>query len=286
MMTKSGKAAHASDSEEMYDKPQVRGKTNDKWTAIGSIVSGAIHIRQKMPCQDAIHVHTAPDYVVACVADGHGSSSCPHSDEGAKAAVEVAGQLLTSMLERGLDTTTLSAQKDIWLPKQIETQWNETIRNLHAKNERETTEPFPYILYGTTLLALAATETFIFVLQIGDGDILMMDSSGVARPLLPTEEKVGEDTESLCLVDAWKYVRTQIIPWNATDGAPMFLLSTDGYANSFADSAGFYKAGVDFLQLWQEEGLDYLSENLEGWLRISSDKGSGDDISLVLVGRS
>ena len=271
------------------------------WTAIGGIVPGAIHIRQDKPCQDAMHIRQGKNYAIACVADGHGSASCPHSDDGSKAAVKVAAELLSSMLKQGSDAAAFSAQREIWLPRQIEAKWKEAVKVIHGENGRqggscstvkepdshESTDktPFPYIQYGTTLLAIAATETFIFALQIGDGDMLMIDKSGTARPLLPTEEKVGEDTESLCLTDAWKYVRTQVIPWNPSDGAPLFLLSTDGYANSFANSGGFAKAGADFLQLWQNEGTDYISENLPDWLRISSDKGSGDDIALVLIAR-
>ena len=304
-MMKSGKVARATgDTEDMQSKPKVRLEARSKWEVIGSVATGAIHLRKEQPCQDALHTLVTENYAIACVADGHGSSACPHSDDGSKAAVKIAAELLATMLEQ-MDAATISAQKEIWLPKQIESKWKEAVKAIHAEAGRDDTlDPFPYILYGTTLLALAATESFVFALQIGDGDILMVDRDGVARPLLPTEEKVGEDTESLCLADAWKYVRTQIVHLepernratpkesvspeaellkNPSDGAPMFLLSTDGYANSFADSSGFLKAGADFLRLWQEEGSSYINENLAEWLRISSDKGSGDDISLALV---
>jgi len=254
-----------------------------KWVTAGGVVPGAIHLRQDVPCQDALYISASEKYAIACVADGHGSASCPHSGDGSKAAVKAAGDLLESLMEQGLDAATLSSQKDIWLPKQIESKWQEAVQSIHSENGREEAEPFPYMLYGTTLLALAATESFIFALQIGDGDILMIDETGEARTLLPTEEKIGEETESLCQSDAWQYIRTQIIPWNSENGAPMFLLSTDGYANGFADSSGFRKAGTDFLRLWREEGQEYINDNLENWLRISSDKGSGDDIALALV---
>jgi len=253
-----------------------------KWVAIGSIVDGAIHLRQEKPCQDGLFLRESEDdkkpaFAIACVADGHGSGSCPHSDEGAKIAVAVAGELLEAMPH------DLNAYKDIRLPRKIESEWKKAVQKMHAKNGRDEAEPFPYILYGTTLIAVIATDKFIFALQIGDGNILMIDKEGNARPILAVAETVGEDTESLCLDDAWTYVRTQIIPWNAADAPAMFLLSTDGYANSFTDSKGFTKAGTDFFQLWREKGLDYINENLQGWLRQSSDKGSGDDIAMALL---
>ncbi|MDR0273547.1 MAG: protein phosphatase 2C domain-containing protein, partial [Clostridiales bacterium] len=205
---------------------------------------------------------------------GHGSSSCPYSSDGAEAAVQVAAEILAEMLHDDI------RKDDNRLQRQIEAGWKDAVEKLHTAKERE--EPFEYILYGTTLIAVAASDKFIFALQIGDGNILMMNGSK-AEPVLAIEESVGEDTESLCLNNAWTFVRTQIIPWDDKSGAEMFLLSTDGYANSFSDSSGFIKAGEDFYKLWKNEGLSYIDENLEGWLRRSSDKGSGDDIAIALL---
>lgn len=232
-------------------------------------------MRNEKPCQDAIFFNSQKKFSIACVADGHGSESCPHSHDGAQAAVKIAAELIEAMLPN------LHAHKDIRLPKQLEAKWKEAVEKIHAEKEREA--PFAHVLYGTTLLAVVAAESFIFALQIGDGNILMVDREGNARPVLCTGDSVGEDTESLCLDDAWTYIRTQIIPRNPTDGSVMFLLSTDGYANSFADSSGFLKAGTDFFKLWKEEGIAYIDENLPHWLRQSSDKGSGDDIAMALI---
>jgi len=265
------------------------------WMVVGDCVTGAIHIRQERICQDAIYIHSPnPKYALACVADGHGSASCPYSDEGARIAVDLVGKLLSGILEDDTDPlATLSAHKDIWLPKQIETHWKDAVRSTHALKWRKDQEngenqgKFPYILYGTTLLALAATDSFVFALQIGDGNILIVDQDGSARPILSNTEglaSIGEDTESLCMDDAWKYIQTQIIPWNENSNG-MFLLSTDGYANSFTDTKGFIKAGADFHRIWQEEGHEYIRDNLLEWLRQSSDKGSGDDIALALIAR-
>lgn len=248
-----------------------------KWAAIGSVVTGAIHKRNEKPCQDALFFRAEKTHAIACVADGHGSEKCPYSDEGAAAAVRVAAEILAEMLP------TLDVHKDILLPKRIEAEWKKEVERIHAEAERETSEgePFPYILYGTTLLAAVAVKDFIFALQIGDGNMLLIDKNG-ARPILEAAENVGEDTESLCLTDAWTYVRTQIIPHGGKSPA-LFLLSTDGYANSFADSSGFLKAGTDFYKIWQEESLNAIAENLSDWLSQSSEKGSGDDIAMALL---
>jgi hypothetical protein len=253
-----------------------------KWAIAGSKVDGAVHIRQERPCQDAILTREFADFAIAAVADGHGSASCPFSEDGANAAVDIAAELLEAMIPV---PDSLHAHKDIRLPKMLEAKWKEAVEKIHAEQGRELTpgEPFPHILYGTTLVAIAAAKDFVFALQIGDGNILMVDRDGNARPILEVADTVGEETESLCLDEAWTYVRTQIIPWTTKDAPTMFLISTDGYAKSFADSSGFIKAGTDFFNIWREDGLSYISENLEDWLRKSSDKGSGDDIAMALL---
>jgi len=258
------------------------------WQAVGSVVDGAVHIRQKKPCQDAVFFRAEKKYAIACVADGHGSNSCPYSAEGSKAAVELAFNILKELLPN------IKVEKDIRLPKKIEVEWKSFVRELHTRLKREpeaepltlndvgaTVDTFPYILYGSTLIAAVATQDYIFALQIGDGNILLIDENG-ATPILPVAENIGEDTESLCLKDAWTHIRTHIVPFKR-ENPVMLLIATDGYANSFSDSSGFYKAGTDFFKLWQEEGLSYIGENLPDWLRKSSDKGSGDDIAMALL---
>ena len=260
-------------------------KSGNTWDVIGSTVIGANHVRTNAECQDAMYIHKNElGYVIAAVADGHGSKTCPYSSEGAHIAVMVSEKLLGTILSQGLNDAqfTFAANKDDRIPKQLEIMWKEEVRSHHKAKKRD--EVFDdlalFTLYGTTLVVIAAAFDFVFFIKIGDGDILMMSEEG-AGFILEQEEKVGEDTESLCLDEAWKYVRTQIA--QIKNNMVMFLISTDGYSNSFADKAGFLKAGEDFYKLWMEESLEFIEISLEDWLRKSSDKGSGDDISLALV---
>lgn len=267
------------------------------WETVGAIVQGATHIKQDKPCQDALYIHgaleaaPAPPYALACVADGHGSERCLFSDEGAKTACAIAADILAVLLESADPAEMLAAQKDIRLPKLLENRWKEAVTALHAQKthnlaDSEEIAPFSYELYGTTLLALAATESFIFAMQIGDGDIVAIDTGGNSRWLIPPCDHPGNETESLCLENAWQYVRTQLIPLNGENplsATPMYLLSTDGYANSFTTSEGFLKVGTDIFTLWREKGRAYIEENLPHWLAQTSADGSGDDIALAIV---
>ena len=257
--------------------------SGSKWSAIGDVVTGASHIRQGTVCQDALAIHTdETGFVVAAVADGHGSRACPYSDEGAHLAVQAAIRLLGSILMQDLKGAqfTFATNKDDRIPKQLEIMWKESVKERHTSKGRGETDSL-FVMYGSTLNAVAATDDFVFFVKIGDGDILMMSEDGPVQ-VLPTADRLGEDTESLCMDGAWKYVRTQIMQMK-DDRELMLVLASDGYSNSFTETGGFLKAGMDFFRLSSQEGLGSIKKSLSDWLRQSSDVGSGDDISLALV---
>jgi hypothetical protein len=86
-------------------------------------------------------------------------------------------------------------------------------------------------------------------------------------------------TESLCMDDSWLEFKTGIFDFHALE-PKLILLSTDGYYNSFNNTAGFLKIGLDYLAFLEELGYSYLSQNLYNILRQTSIEGSGDDITL------
>ena len=241
-----------------------------KWAGIGGIVAGANHIRQDTKCQDAVLIKEDKDYIVAAVADGHGSSRCKYSLMGSNLAVKIACEFLGGLMESGKDI--FLTQKDIWIPKKIETAWKNAVFSDYNTNN--------YELYGTTLLAVLVSYDFIFVLQIGDGDIIAISNDN-AYFIFNDIIKIGEDTESLCMEESWKYIKTAFI---SPDNIDMIMLSSDGYSNSFITESDFFQAGMDFYKLWNDKA--YLQKNLPDWLYKTSQKGSGDDITVALIGKS
>jgi len=260
-----------------------------RWDAIGCAAAGAAHLSRGRPCQDALRLFFDPSgkFIVAAVADGHGSESCPYSLEGAEAAAEVAVELLAEILS-GRDSfesfSFFDAQREIWIPKQLETIWKNKIKLIHAERERADIKPFPFIMYGTTLLTLAASEEFIFIMQIGDGDALLAceDGSEIMR-LIEADENDSGDTFSLCMDDCWKYFQTALYPLE-TERDTMILLSTDGYSNCFP-GGGFERACADIYESLCANGKEYVENNLREWLETSSANGSGDDITVALIFR-
>lgn len=285
------------------------------WQTVGGCVQGASHIRNAKPCQDALRIDNKLPLHIISLSDGHGSAACPYSDEGAKVAVDTAFFVFSSIFKGKDPYHTISTNKDIWLPKQIEQHWKNTIKGLHQVKGRDLPpdgEEFPYELYGATLLTMVLTDDFVFALQLGDGDILSIeeldefeDSQNVLNEnarnknaedenfeetrkfhidwVIPPDDSLGPETNSLCQTDCWQHMKTRIIHLEPGKRSPVFLLSTDGYANSFYNNDGFKKAGADFYKLWHDEGKDYIESNIGGWLSESSAQGSGDDITLAIV---
>ena len=255
------------------------------WQVVGQSVRGAVHERNGLPNQDAIHwLPESGDgsSMVLAVADGHGSARYPRSHIGARFAVEKGAQLVHDFLNSQANGDRLSLIKDAteeWLPRALVREW------LEAVTEHLDREPLTEgsIAYGATLLLAAVTERFAIYLQLGDGEILVVSERGeVSRPMSKDERLFGNETTSLCAPDAWRDFRVSFQPFSQSPPA-LILLSTDGYPNSFRHESGFLQVGSDILKMIQEDGLTTVNDNLQRWLSDSTRAGSGDDVTLGIL---
>ncbi len=281
-----------------------------KWGVLGHSQLGASHVRQGLPNQDAIRYYNLPDGscpVVVAVADGHGSAKSFRSHVGAAIAAETAVQVCLEFLE-GTGDAPPSAVKNAaeqHIPARIFQAWKRRVAEHHARNPFTTEElnrlaeqsgaadrdrmaraERPQLAYGSTLLTAFLTNEYLMAFQLGDGDILAVsDSTGEVGYVIPKDESlIANETTSLCQDDAHKYVRCR---FQLFQGRPpgLVMLSTDGYANSFATAPDFLKAGTDYLDMLQSEGKNSLQKNLPEWLEEASRQGSGDDITLGMIYR-
>ena len=98
-----------------------------------------------------------------------------------------------------------------------------------------------YALYGTTLVGMLITETFVFSFQIGDGNITLVTSDEVCS-VVEADKLLGTETHSLSRPDAWRKAVSSIRRKNVEDNLPyLYMLSTDGFENSYANDAEFKK---------------------------------------------
>jgi serine/threonine protein phosphatase PrpC len=262
------------------------------WRAIGRSVRGASHRRGRIPNQDAIAWVPASGTgspLILGVADGHGAQASFRSDTGSALAVEVATALLGEFLEQeagaGLGQLASAVRS---IPRELIARWRRAVDDHAGKN------PIPVngargdiaIAYGSTILAAAVTEEFVVLLQLGDGDILLVSADGEVRRPWPRDGRyLGGETPSLCSEDAWTQVRVDIQAF-APEAHQLILLCTDGYANSFREDDGFLRTGRDILEIIQQEGIGRVEQDLEDWLWEASELGSGDDITSGLLWRA
>lgn len=270
---------------------------------IEASVTGATHKRGGSPNQDAIGWANDLDNdlsFILALADGHGGAKSFRSHLGSQMAVQAVLQVIKEWLEnRKSSTDKTNFYKDVHelLPKTFVSCWQEKVKSDLADNPISSTELFnlekksgqvalseinenPFLIYGTTILATLITGNELIYWQLGDGDILEVFFDGeVHRPIARDARLFANETTSLCLPDSWRDFQVTIS--NTTPS--LIILSTDGYANSFLDEAGFLQVGTDILEIIRNEGLDTVNKNLSDWLEESTLRGSGDDITVGIV---
>ena len=256
----------------------------------GESVQGASHSRVDKICQDSNKIDSFGQgiYVIA-VADGHGSDKCPYSDEGSFSATKVFCKLLIDYYKKYKDKEALQlflqTEGEIKIAQTIDLEWKKLIKTIHNKKNRdEYDDEFDiYKLYGTTLLGLAITDTFVFAFQVGDGDITYIDANGVS-PVITDEKILGVETHSLSKKESWKKALTKLIVKNQDYNLPyMFMLTTDGFANSFISEEEFHKNCNGYYDMVKEHSFAAVKDNLGTWLKETSEQGCGDDITAVLA---
>ena len=278
------------------------------WKVAHACVRGSAHVRTGLPNQDAAQCISipaegaSPPIAIAAVSDGHGGIRHFRSQIGSTLAVSTAvdvlqGFLLQHASSAGADS--ISADTIQELERDLVVHWLDAVSTdlenhpLTAEElgqleegdgaeSRTSVETLPTLAYGATLLVAAATDNLILYLQLGDGEILCVDSTGeTTRPLPADARLLGNQTTSLCQPDAWHEFRAA---WfGASDLPALVLLSTDGYANSFRSDEDFLKIGADYLEIIREQGVTVLAEELPEILKEATQQGSGDDITLAIL---
>jgi hypothetical protein len=303
-------------------------QSKQDWQFIGNSVRGASHIRNNKPNQDAIawlpclptqnkeHERDGPDQIIkampliVAIADGHGSERHIHSDRGARFAVDTAVSVLEKFIyeHNGDSPTSIKRIAQQLLPNLLVRNWKELVnRDLEALKtidtsitSSDTTEENinnsqpqisdRYIEYGTTLLAVAITDSYILYVQLGDGDVLTVLPTGeVTRPLPTDANLIANETYSLCEPQAQDNfrIRLQMLEDISVEKIPLLImLSTDGYSNSYKTDDDFFAVAKDYTEMAHKYGLDQIGEHLETWLNEVSEGASGDDITLAILMRT
>jgi len=243
-----------------------------EWRVIGETVRGASHLRDGRPNQDAIlQVRESGVYppVILSVSDGHGSNKCFRSHRGSRLAVTISAELMHGLVSgerKDYDASRIESAAKETVPAELVRKWQEAVEadlksepfleeeldQLEARDgihAREVVESHPILAYGATALTVALTQSFVIYAQLGDGEIICVSETGeVSKPLPEDERLLANETTSLCTDTAARDFR--IACQALTEPLPaLIIITTDGYANSFVDDAGFLKVGSDLLTM-------------------------------------
>ncbi len=268
-----------------------------KQVVFGRSVQGASHIRSETECQDSYKRTICDDgTIILSVADGHGSKACPYSRTGSRIAVNVFCSILKNLYDGYAGNTEqlltyLNREGDTRISKAIDAEWKKRVIEAHRKNKREISVlengmddlSGIYKQYGTTLLGLLITKSFVFAFQLGDGDICYTNADGVEMVIEP-DKILGVETHSLSRENAWEKAITIVRRISIEDTLPaMFTLSTDGFANSYKNENEFRTTLNDYLAMINEHGVKTIVDNLPTWLSETSIMGCGDDITVLFA---
>lgn len=262
----------------------------------GAAVQGASHVRNGKECQDSLRkVEKDPDTVILAVADGHGSEACPYSRTGSDIAVKVFCRLMSNYLDRYAGQpetlmTFLKREGDTKVAQEIDAEWKRRVWKRHCAGRREipTDEQGEkdknavYTMYGSTLIGLVITGTFLFAFQLGDGDIMEVTEQGVHN-VIAADKILGTETHSLSRNESWKKAVTCIKRQSEPKLPVMYMLSSDGMSNSYKSEEEFHKTCRGYYELLREHGARAVSRHLKEWLRETSELGCGDDITALFA---
>ena len=284
---------------------------------LGTSVQGASHRRSGLPCQDNFAIRDQSfryakatprnifysgmgnDVTLLSVADGHGSSACPYSENGSRLAVNTFCDVMAEFcfkyrqdmeslyhqLKRESEVIHFIQALDIEWKARVLRDYNTNKKKnppMEADNEPDDQKSAIYRLYGTTLLGMLITERFVFVYQLGDGDINRVERNSVT-PMVKQEKILGVETHSMAKIGAWKKAETTIEKRSPADAPYMYMLSTDGMINSFVSEDEFFKNCKGYLELLEKHGPQAVQEKLPAWLTQTSEEGCGDDITVVMA---
>jgi serine/threonine protein phosphatase PrpC len=271
---------------------------------VGASVRGPSHTRQSLPNQDAMgwlpEMDSAQELVVA-VADGHGSKKCFRSHVGSRLAVEVGLAVGSSFLAGAAnDSAPLARGRPVQdLPGAVVEDWKRRVdadlarypltesemselRDVDGVDDRRIVQMSPRLAYGTTLLLAVVAARWIVVLQIGDGDVLLVSPAGkTSRPLPPDPRLIANETTSLSASSAEDDVRIGVTAVDRDDPALM-VLATDGFSNAYTDDEAFLQVGPDLLAHLRQSGVQSIADRLEAWLETAS-RHDGDDVTVVVI---
>lgn len=273
----------------------VGGMSVFRYALISKSIRGASHVRSGKPNQDSYKIAQESGALILAAADGHGSDTCPHSKSGSVIAVNVFCKTMSDYCRQyagDFDALRVlfSREGDTAIARSIDAEWKRRVTKAHSYKLKQIITPTAWgedkesvwKLYGTTLLGVVITPPFVFAYQLGDGDIAYADEKEV-KHIITGDKLLGTETYSLSKPDSWQKAITSVVSLPNSEIRHAFMLSTDGFSNSYRDEKVFLQTVADYYKAIVDHGVDAVNSNIKSWLNETSKGGSGDDITVLIA---
>jgi Protein phosphatase 2C len=263
------------------------------WVVVADSQIGSVHTRDGSRTQDCHRIWTDGSCAVIAVADGHGYFEHFRSHVGSDLATSAAMETLAREVSGFRDAQAVEKQLASEIGPTIVDTWTRTVLE-HIDQHPFTSDEQLDVLndttvgllrpYGSTVIAMAVSQEVLAIVQIGDGDaVIIADTGRIAKPLPPDVELDGVRTTSLCQPDPLRSLRCAGLDIAAERIALGFICS-DGFSTPRTDAGGWWRqVGEELLDRARNHGFDYIKDKLPLWLDEPARFG-GDDTTLAIVG--
>lgn len=272
--------------------------SGSKYKVFNKTIRGHSHIKEEKICEDYSIGGNIKDSFFATVADGHGGEDYFRSDKGSKLACICAEECLKDFINN-IDLRKPRINFDeiiVHLGMSIISLWNDRVLDDIKKNpfsdleldlasdklkDRLLREERREVPYGTTLIVALKIQEYIILMQVGDGNIVLIDSNNKGLDVMEEDENCFLNaTTSLCDSNVIKNFRYKVV---REEDIKAIFIGTDGIDNSFTDKNQLFNFYLSVLSIFEtkryEEALDEVMEFLPNL----SKRGSRDDISMAGV---
>lgn len=239
-------------------------------------VRGAGHVSAGKECQDysltLALTDSDLDISIAVVSDGHGGERYSRSAEGAMAACLVAANTLMDFAHTSMifETKKIDRMVRQRIANSILAGWAGWVG--HGNNDIHK--------FGCTLVAYLQTPWYWLALQIGDGRLAMLKSSGKWIQPIPWDDRcILNFTTSMCDENANQEFRFAV--GNCRPRA--VFIGSDGIDGTFGTGVKLYNFYSHILKSIREEGLEIVTDELPEVLSHYSEIGSKDDMSVAAI---
>ena len=147
-----------------------------------------------------------------------------------------------------------------------------------AKQKLDVNPSLYFKPYGTTLIVVVKHSKFWIALHIGDGKCVTYKKGGEPEQPIPWDERCFLNvTTSMSDEDALKRFRH----YYSENQPDAIYIATDGVDDSYASDERLHNFYIKLTNSFIDTGAEQTVKELEAFLPILSEEGSGDDISIA-----